>query len=168
MLLEASPSSPSQHPTLASKGSQPDPMATSGLPSSLATRSGASHLVAPLPNFPCPHPTATPNGITAGPDGNLWFTESDKIGRITPGGTITVFALPTANSQPFGIAAGPDGNLWFTESDKIGRITPGGTITEFPMPTARSRPEGITAGPDGNLWFIEFFANKIGRIMTGK
>jgi streptogramin lyase len=68
-------------------------------------------------------------GITAGPDGNLWFTEygGNKIGRITTAGSITEFAIPTANSGPTGITAGHDGNLWFTESNgnKIGRITSG-------------------------------------------
>jgi streptogramin lyase len=75
------------------------------------------------------------NSITVGPDGNLWFTEglletsttqSDKIGRITPSGSITEFSLP-ANSSPVEITAGPDNNLWFTEyhSGKIGRITSG-------------------------------------------
>ena len=31
-------------------------------------------------------PSSVPWGITAGPDGNLWFTEAGggKIGRITP------------------------------------------------------------------------------------
>ena len=60
-----------------------------------------------------------PVSIAAGPDGDVWFTEAegDKIGRITPAGTITEYSLPTANSCPGGIAAGPDGNLWFTEID---------------------------------------------------
>ncbi len=51
----------------------------------------------------------------AGPDGNLWFAEYEinKIGRITPGGTITEFLLPTAPAYPLNIATGPDGNLWF-------------------------------------------------------
>src|SRR5712692_6892750 len=58
-----------------------------------------------------------PEGITAGPDGNLWFTEkvSSQIGRITPQGKISEFSLPTPNGFPEGITAGPDGNLWFTE-----------------------------------------------------
>src|SRR6266849_7634569 len=35
-----------------------------------------------------PHPASSPLGITAGPDGNLWFTESNghRIGQITPDG----------------------------------------------------------------------------------
>ena len=61
------------------------------------------------------------------PDGNLWFTEfiANKIGRITPTGTITEFNVPTSSSDPIGITAGPDGNLWFTErsGNKLGRVT---------------------------------------------
>ena len=36
-----------------------------------------------------------PTSITAGPDGNLWFTEyyGGRIGRITRAGVITEFAL---------------------------------------------------------------------------
>src|SRR5260370_769374 len=64
--------------------------------------------------------------MAAGRDGNLWFTESgaNKIGRITPAGAVTEFAVPTGNSQPEGITAGPDGSIWFTESNasKIGRF----------------------------------------------
>src|SRR5208282_2637958 len=108
--------------------------------------------------------------ITAGPDGNLWFTGGNNIiGRITPTGTITEFTIPTANCFPGSITAGPDGNLWFVEEDsnKIGRITPAGMITEFPIPTANSQlspTQGITTGPDGNLWFTESDAGQIGRI----
>jgi virginiamycin B lyase len=89
----------------------------------------------------------------------------NKIGRITPQGTITEFLVPTADSNPWLITAGPDGNLWFTESyiNHIGRITPQGTITEFAIPHPGSVPDGITAGPDGNLWFTER-ESTIGRI----
>ncbi|MGO8947078.1 MAG: virginiamycin B lyase [Ktedonobacterales bacterium] len=36
--------------------------------------------------FPLPDPASNPIGITAGPDGNVWFTESatDTIGRLVP------------------------------------------------------------------------------------
>ena len=78
--------------------------------------------------------------IAAGPDEDLWFTESNgnQIGRITTAGSITEYPLPTDGGArgPYGIAAGPDGNLWFTENgvNKIGKINPtDGTITEYLM-----------------------------------
>ena len=126
----------------------------------------------PLPTTSCgPYCICAPQGITAGPDGNLWFTEQEgnNIGRITVGGIITEFAIPTANVVPDAITAGPDGNLWFTETaeqvpNSIGRITPGGKITEFPLPKAYTLPQGITTGADGNLWFTEEALDSIGRI----
>src|SRR4029453_17871808 len=79
-----------------------------------------------------------PLGITAGPDGNMWFTEErmNQIGRIVPAtGEITEFKLPDFffRRQPFEIASGPDGNLWFTEAfgNRIGRITTERQNTEF-------------------------------------
>src|SRR5262249_50064542 len=65
------------------------------------------------------------NSITAGSDGNLWFTYSHGIRRITPAGTITEFALPSPGT-PGGIAAGSDGNVWFTdaEGNRIGVLAP--------------------------------------------
>ncbi len=118
--------------------------------------------------FSVPTAFSNPEGITAGPDGNLWFTESNvsTIGRITTAGVITEFRLPTKqNSRPSGIVAGPDGSLWFTEYNvnKIGRITTAGVITEFPIPTLNG-VWGIASGPDGSLWFTEY--GKIGRITT--
>jgi streptogramin lyase len=115
--------------------------------------------------FPLPAASA-PEGIAVGPDGALWFTEggSNKIGRLTTGGELREFPVPTLGLGPSEIAAGPDGNLWFTENtsaegsrSKIGRITPDGQVSEFPLPEwdcgSYCRPWGIAAGPDGNLWF---------------
>ena len=110
------------------------------------------------------------NGITAGPDGALWFTETlkNQIGRITTTGEFSEFPLPGPDGRVFRLTAGPDGALWFAEGygNKIGRITTAGAITEFPLPTPDSGPGGITSGPDGALWFTEFLGNKIGRITT--
>src|SRR5687768_6814166 len=67
--------------------------------------------------YQIPTPNSNSNGITIGPDGNIWFTEfeANKIGRMTPDGLFTEFNVPTANSHPVYITTGPDGNLWFTE-----------------------------------------------------
>jgi virginiamycin B lyase len=128
-----------------------------------------------ITEFPLPpltfNPTPATLGITAGPDGNVWFTEpiTGVIGRITPAGQVTEF--PTPVSDPIDITTGSDGNLWFTGGSltdgSIGRITPAGQVTKFPLPERFSRAGGIAAGPDGNLWFTETiypFGEKIGRI----
>ncbi len=112
-----------------------------------------------------------PIDICAGPDGALWFTESNnnKIGRITTAGVITEYGtgMP-AGTKPIGIAAGPDGALWFTMfgSIGIGRITTAGAITEYSTGlTMDSLLSDICAGPDGALWFTES-NDRIGRITT--
>ena len=100
-----------------------------------------------------------PEAITAGPDGNMWFTESGSsakgIGRITPEGDVTEFSVPSSGgTQRWGIAAGPDGNMWFTETfgtNGIGRITPTGAVTQYPVSNAA--PAGIAAGPDSTIWW---------------
>ena len=68
-------------------------------------------------------------GITAGPDGALWFTGYDprsSIGRITTAGVVTIYSRAGIHG-PRGIAAGPDGAMWFANFDDnaIGRITTG-------------------------------------------
>jgi streptogramin lyase len=123
--------------------------------------------------FPIPSQGSVPRGITAGPDGALWFTESatNRIGRVTTDGVFTEFLIPTSESTPTNIVSGPDGNIWFTEFDasQIGRITPAGVITEFTVPTPNSGPWGITVGPDGALWFTEYTGQAIGRMdISGK
>jgi virginiamycin B lyase len=81
-----------------------------------------------IDEFTVPTPASGPNAIALGPDGNLWFTESNanQIGRVTATGAFTEFAVPTANASPQSITAGPDGNVWFTEWKglNVGRISP--------------------------------------------
>ena len=49
---------------------------------------------------------SSPAAITAGPDGNLWFTEFDgnRIGRMTPAGAFTEFAPDPAGEGSMGRA----------------------------------------------------------------
>jgi virginiamycin B lyase len=69
------------------------------------------------------------SGITAGPDGNIWFCDltGNNIWRVDlTFHTLTRFPVPTPDAFPEDITTGSDGNLWFTEltAGKIGRITP--------------------------------------------
>ena len=58
-------------------------------------------------------PVGSPIGITAGPDGNVWFTATtsqgmpDQVGRITPTGAISEFPL----SRSFFLLQTPGGSL---------------------------------------------------------
>jgi virginiamycin B lyase len=118
-----------------------------------------------------------PEGIIAGPDGKVWFTEigtTPGVARINTDGTGYVeFRDPDGG---FGnqIAAGPDGNLWYVDyadspmGNQVGRVTPSGQITEYSAGfPANGKPTAITAGPDGRMWFTLSAANQIGAITTG-
>jgi streptogramin lyase len=112
-----------------------------------------------------------PDGIVTGIDGNVWFTEhgSNKIGKLTPSGTLTEYTIPSGGSSPSeAMAVGADGNMWFAENsgNKIAKVTVNGVFTEYSVPTGGSGPFGIASGPDGALWFTENAANKIGRVTT--
>lgn len=99
-------------------------------------------------------PGSRPLGITAGPDGNVWFSLSvaNKVGRITPEGVVTLFDVPTPGAGPWEMTLGPDGNIWFTEffGNKVARLTAEGSITEFALPHPSSGPNVISRGPDPN------------------
>jgi streptogramin lyase len=116
-----------------------------------------------------------PVGITAGPDGNLWFANSScgptgshgAVGRITTAGVITLFTDPTMN-HVFDITVGPDGALWFTNSGNysIGRITTAGVVSNFSLgPFSTDGPLDIVTGADGALWY-SFNTGAVGRMTT--
>ena len=51
---------------------------------------------------------------------------TNKVGRITTGGSVTEYPVPTVSSSPAGIAPGPDGRVWFGElsGNQIGALRP--------------------------------------------
>ncbi len=113
--------------------------------------------------FPLGPNGGIPDGITAGPDGNMWFTRSSSIDRNTSGGTNTEFALGADRTGAKDMVRGPDDSLWFSDFNDslIGRITTAGAIREFPV-SSGSSPAGIAVGPDGNLWFPNTTAARLG------
>jgi streptogramin lyase len=136
-----------------------------------------------------PTPNSLPWGITAGADGNIWFTESwfsldgtrfsNTVGMIdVVGGTyaITEFPTPSAKSLPKGIIPGPadtdPNSVWFIEQNarSLGRIDlTTHVITEFDAGAPDVPPYGL-GGQNGfgfasdgtNLVFCEFDVSKVG------
>ncbi len=111
---------------------------------------------------------SAPAGIAAGPDGNVWFVEEhgDRVGRLSPSGSLAEFPLARPRSFARGITSGPDGALWFTElTGWIGRATVSGTIVESAIPVRPAEPIAIVTGSDGNLWFTDYY-DRIGRMTT--
>ena len=118
-----------------------------------------------------------PFGITAGPNGTIWYTAQTQnagppvsttfvVGAFSTGSPSSIHETQvTSAAEPFGITAGPDGNMWFavtgtaTVAGTIDAINPSTfKITTLKIPTnvvAIPSPIGIVAAPDGNLWFTD-------------
>ncbi len=116
--------------------------------------------------FPIPTPGSFPSGLMVGPDGNLWFLESQPS-------QIGMFNLKTHQVTEFpytgnlaDLTSGSDGNLWMRDTSGntivLFNVTTHGT-SAFSTSATGSTPQGIAAGSDGNLWYTES-AGKIGMI----
>ena len=110
-----------------------------------------------------PNASSNPTAIVAGANGSAWFVETsaDKVGRVTPSGTITEVDLPgrdSVHANPEGLAIGADGAVWVTEvlTDRIARIDPA-TLAVTEKATGASgegRPaSGFLSAPvQGRVW----------------
>src|SRR2546422_9013068 len=69
-----------------------------------------------ITEYPTPTANSNPVGITAGPDGNLWFTEdssnANNIGKVTTSGVFTEYPIPNGCCAVF-ITAAADDNICF-------------------------------------------------------
>ena len=117
------------------------------------------------------------NGITVGPDNNLWVGLNDAIGVVsTSGALLHTYPMPAANDSIIrSLALGPDGNVWFTlgiamgTAGGIGKITPTGTVTIFNTPGppgSGSAPWGLAVGPDDRIWYVDRNEDWIGAFST--
>jgi virginiamycin B lyase len=119
---------------------------------------------------------AEPFGVSAGSDGLVWFSHGDSIGRITLGGAVKEYPVPTQNAGTGWLHLGPDRAVWFAEraGNKIGRVTVDGQVTEYAIPSIATSPtcppgpstlpQGIATGSDGAVWFTEECGNRIARL----
>jgi len=68
-----------------------------------------------------------PFRITKGPDNQLWYTQDSGVGRITTGGVVRSYNVPTSSAGTSGITSGPNNHdIWVTEStgNKIAKLAP--------------------------------------------
>ncbi len=128
-------------------------------------------LLSTLSEFPIPGgpDIGAKTGITAGPDGAIWFVSStdERVGRLGRDGQFSFVNLPqtTTGDDPTAITLGPDGNLWFLRSSEVGYVTPTGQVTEFPIGgPPLGAPNAIVSGPDGNVYFTG--QNYLARVST--
>ncbi len=129
-----------------------------------------------ISEYPIPTANAVPYGITSGPDGALWFTESQTaaVARIptdaTPNSGAQITEYPSASlTTPQGIATGPDGNLWVANFGvaSVATISPAGQVLALLATGSSSTPLHLVTGPDGAIWFTDPCAGAIGRIKGG-
>lgn len=120
-----------------------------------------------------PHTASTIyRGITAGPDGNVWFADNNghALVRTQMTGKTKSFQLSfTENGMTFGFqplnpVTGPDGKLYITTDNAdpknsagmIGVLTTSGGFKIHDSPSKDNLGNnGIAVGPDGNVWFAE-------------
>jgi streptogramin lyase len=132
---------------------------------------GGTLNLGPSDDLPSPDQLASPDGITLGPDGNVWITENaaSAIRSLTAEGVFGPDIPTVLNTMaaPAGIVVGTDNNLWFAETagNAIGQYDPAtGVLNEFPLPTACSAPTRLVVGSDGNLWFTEIGTSKVAKM----
>jgi streptogramin lyase len=101
-------------------------------------------------------------GITTGPDGDIWFLEKDRLGRIDPhSGLIQEFAQGintgiNPNRAGSSIAEAPDGSIWFLSNGQVTRFSPStNALDTFNLSAGFSALDDLTIGPDGVVWVFE-------------
>jgi virginiamycin B lyase len=148
----------------------PEPSASGGTVGTIPIIDGPPPPAITFDEFEIPSPSQ-PGWITAGPDGQIWFTHQSTapsaISKVGVQGTpFVLYTTSITNTGPRGITAGPDGNVWYTKQGGIGRMQPDGMSVEYGVPNGGDSA-GITLGPEGNLWFTQQIGNRISRVTPG-
>jgi virginiamycin B lyase len=119
----------------------------------------------------------TSYGLDLDKDGNVWFTELLKTGKIGKVDAktlaVTKYVLPTINGRPRRIQVDSDGIVWFAEFDagKIGRFDPKTeAFKEFQLPGPYPSPYALGIDRDRKIWYSSEYMDVVGRLDpdTGK
>jgi virginiamycin B lyase len=117
------------------------------------------------------HDVPTAYGLAIDKDGNCWFAEYAKDGKIgkVDGKTLQVmkWALPTVDARPRRIQIDSDGTVWFAEfrTGGIGRFDPKTqTIKEYPLPGPEATPYALGIDRNHTIWYSSEHLDVIGNL----
>jgi streptogramin lyase len=112
--------------------------------------------------------------ITAGPDGNMWFTwfvntSEGSSGNVTKLDTDMnyVAGIGSSSSHPGALSVGPGGNVWVDDSaanDILQLDNSLNALTTSAIPTSGPEVSDLSPGGDGNLWFTESSPSQLGQV----
>jgi streptogramin lyase/plastocyanin len=121
--------------------------------------------------IPTASPHSWPTGLDLDRNGNLWFamTRANRIGRLSPDGSVQEYTVPTLDARPTGIKVDREGNVWFAERDKskLGCRRRDGTFVEYALPTEDAKPSGIAIDELGRIWIAERSGNALAVLEQG-
>jgi streptogramin lyase len=93
--------------------------------------------------------------MVLGPDGLVWFSQSDLLGTISPGQRVQTYQMPQQSPHVNSITVGGDRNIWFADyvNNLVGKINPRTkSITVYPVSgTICTSPSQIIWSAD--IWF---------------
>ncbi len=132
--------------------------------------------------FPIPSSDADPGRIVTAPGGDMWFTErdTDKVGRITPSGHITEYALPATTAgdvegSVMDLDVDPHGDVWvvYDYGRYVAVLDPQGRLQETGDlgGDLGGDPNGgeIRIAHDGTVWITMNYAESgIARVSGGR
>jgi virginiamycin B lyase len=119
------------------------------------------------------HITDVPNayGIALDKDGNPWFAELRRDGRIGKVDAktlqVTKYQQPTATGFPRRIQVDDQGLVWFAEfqGGKIGQFDPKTErFKEFALPGEKPTPYALGVDADHKVWYSSEWMDVIGRL----
>ena len=121
---------------------------------------------------PSPGPQSAPIRLAEAPDGAIWFTEGQYIGRMDNlNATLDEVNAPSSTT-PYDLCVEPDGSVWFTSNGTNAYVsqitgTPGNySVSNSFLATSGASLTGIACGIDNAIWYLDASPanNAVGRI----